>query len=123
MRLKSSAALPWTVELLLLSEVIAELKLQVVGVLKASVGELLPATRGGLVAAAGEAFTRRHSLCCGHRGCRKRGLPPSLRFLGRHRRVPGSDGGERDAQIVATAREAVAASGVSLRTLCRWGCW
>ena len=39
--------------------------------------------RGGIVATAGEAFTRRHSLCCGRRGCRKRALPPSLRFLGR----------------------------------------
>lgn len=39
--------------------------------------------RGGAIASAGEAFTLRHSLCCGRRGCRKRTLPPSLRFLGR----------------------------------------
>ena len=39
--------------------------------------------RGGLMAPAGEAFSLRHSLCCGRRGCRKRTLPPSLRFLGR----------------------------------------
>ena len=39
--------------------------------------------RGGQLAEAGEAFTLRHSLCCGREGCRKRALPPSLRFLGR----------------------------------------
>src|SRR4051794_40995532 len=37
--------------------------------------------RGGALAAAGEVFALRHSLCCGH--CRRRKLPPSLRFLGR----------------------------------------
>ncbi len=39
--------------------------------------------RGGLIAGAGEAFSMRHSLGCGREGCRKRALPPSLRFLGR----------------------------------------
>jgi hypothetical protein len=39
--------------------------------------------RGGNVAEVGEAFRLRHSLCCGREGCRKRALPPSLRFLGR----------------------------------------
>src|SRR5688500_8109613 len=39
--------------------------------------------RGGLISEAGEAFTLRYSLCCGRRGCRKRSLPPSVRFLGR----------------------------------------
>jgi hypothetical protein len=39
--------------------------------------------RGGLIAAAGEAFVLRFSLCCGRHGCRKRATPPSLRFLGR----------------------------------------
>jgi hypothetical protein len=38
---------------------------------------------GGLAAVAGDAFALRHSLCCGRRGCRRRVLPPSLRFLGR----------------------------------------
>jgi hypothetical protein len=38
--------------------------------------------RGGSIATAGEAFTKRASLCCGREGCRKRSLPPSLRFLG-----------------------------------------
>ncbi len=39
--------------------------------------------RGAEIAGAGEAFKLRHSLCCGRRGCRRRALPPSLRFLGR----------------------------------------
>jgi hypothetical protein len=80
--------------------------------------------RGGLVAAAGEAFTRRHSLCCGRRGCRKRALPPSLRFLGRRVYLEAVVVlASVMAQIVATTREAVEASGVPLRTLGRWGCW
>lgn len=39
--------------------------------------------RGAVVAVAGEAFSRRFSLCCGREGCRKRAMPPSVRFLGR----------------------------------------
>lgn len=37
--------------------------------------------RGGLFALAGEALNKRFSLCCGW--CRRRCLPPSVRFLGR----------------------------------------
>lgn len=80
--------------------------------------------RGGLMATAGEAFTRRHSLCCGRRGCRKRALPPSLRFLGRRVYLEVIVVlASVMAQILATSREAVAASGVPWRTLGRWGCW
>jgi hypothetical protein len=80
--------------------------------------------RGGLIATEGEAFTRRHSLCCGRRGCRKRSLPPSLRFLGRRVYLEVVVVlASVMAQIVAAAREAVAASGVPMRTLHRWGCW
>jgi hypothetical protein len=39
--------------------------------------------RGGLIAAEGQDFVRRFSLCCAEDGCRKRATPPSLRFLGR----------------------------------------
>lgn len=39
--------------------------------------------RGGYVAAAGERFERRLSLCCAQDGCRHRLTPPSLVFLGR----------------------------------------
>jgi hypothetical protein len=80
--------------------------------------------RGGLIATAGEEFTRRHSLCCGRRGCRKRALPPSLRFLGRRVYLEVVVVlASVMAQIMTTARAAVTASGVPLRTLRRWGCW
>jgi hypothetical protein len=80
--------------------------------------------RGGLIATAGEAFTRRHSLCCGRRGCRKRTLPPSLRFLGRRVYLEGVVVlASVLAQVIAGARAAVAASGVPWRTLGRWGSW
>jgi hypothetical protein len=39
--------------------------------------------RGGLVAIAAEAFTRRFSLCCGRDGCRHRATPPSAWTLAR----------------------------------------
>jgi len=39
--------------------------------------------RGGLIAPKGETSVTRFSLCCGREGCRKRALPPSVRFLGR----------------------------------------
>ena len=32
--------------------------------------------RGGTIAVAAEAFTRRFSLCCGRDGCRRRATPP-----------------------------------------------
>jgi hypothetical protein len=80
--------------------------------------------RGGSIATAGEAFTRRHSLCCGRRGCRKRALPPSLRFLGRRVYLEVVVVlASVMAQVLATARGAAAASGVPWRTLRRWGCW
>jgi hypothetical protein len=46
-------------------------------------GDYVRKPRGALVVPAGEAFARRFSLCCGREGCRKRALPPSVRFLGR----------------------------------------
>jgi len=80
--------------------------------------------RGGIVATAGEAFTRRHSLCCGRRGCRKRALPPSLRFLGRRVYLEVVVVlASVMVQVMATASAATAASGVPLRTLRRWGGW
>lgn len=80
--------------------------------------------RGGLIGVLGEAFTRRHSLCCGRRGCRKRSLPPSLRFLGRRVYLEAVVVlGSVLAQVMATLREASRASGVPGRTLRRWGSW
>jgi hypothetical protein len=80
--------------------------------------------RGALVAAAGEAHTLRHSLCCGRRGCRKRALPPSVRFLGRRVYlgavvVLASAVAQALSRISAAAR----AVGVPWRTLRRWGAW
>ena len=80
--------------------------------------------RGGLVAVAGEAFTLRHSLCCGREGCRRRALPPSLRFLGRRVYLEAVVVlASVFAQTMATVRAAVSASGVPRRTLRRWGTW
>jgi hypothetical protein len=80
--------------------------------------------RGGTIGAAGEEFTRRHSLCCGRRGCRKRALPPSLRFLGRRVYLEVVVVlASVMVQVMATARAAEEASGVPLRTLRRWGSW
>jgi hypothetical protein len=80
--------------------------------------------RGGLLAEAGEAFTLRHSLCCGRRGCRRRALPPSLRFLGR-RVYLGAVVllASVVAQLAAALHAARAATGVTGRTLRRWGAW
>jgi len=47
------------------------------------VGNYRRKPRGSWCASAAEAFRVRYSLCCGRQGCRKRVLPPSLRFLGR----------------------------------------
>lgn len=80
--------------------------------------------RGGLIAPGGEAFCLRHSLCCGRRGCRKRALPPSLRFLGRRVYLEVVVVlASVLAQAMATIGAAAAASGVPWRTLRRWGAW
>lgn len=80
--------------------------------------------RGALIAPGGEAFSLRHSLCCGRRGCRKRALPPSLRFLGRRVYLEVVVVlASVLAQTMATIGAATAASGVTWRTLRRWGTW
>lgn len=76
--------------------------------------------RGGLFAAAGEAFARRHSLCCGH--CRRRALPPSVRFLGR-RVYLGAAVIVAAAVMVLRAAAAAVETGVPARTLKRWRGW
>jgi hypothetical protein len=45
-------------------------------------GNYLRKPRGGRIAA-DQVEAIRFSLCCGQRGCRRRALPPSVRFLGR----------------------------------------
>ena len=78
--------------------------------------------RGGLLAGAGEAFRTRYSLCCGW--CRKRALPPSLRFLGRRVYLEAVVLlATVVAQAASTLKEARAVTAVPGRTLRRWGAW
>ena len=80
--------------------------------------------RGALIAIAGEPFSRRFSLCCGRRGCRKRATPPSLRFLGRRVYLEAVvllvSGAGRFARVL---RDVGKQSGVPVRTLRRWLGW
>ena len=81
-------------------------------------------SRGGHLAAAGEAFGLRHSLCCGREGCRRRTLPPSLRFLGRRVYLEAVVLlASMAAQVLVTLRAARSATGVPVRTLRRWATW
>ena len=80
--------------------------------------------RGGLLAAGGEAFTRRLSLCCGWQGCRRRATPPSVRFLGRRVYVGAAVIlASMAAQALATPREVKRATGIPARTVNRWRAW
>jgi len=80
--------------------------------------------RGARLAEGAEAFALRYSLCCGREGCRRRTLPPSLRFLGRRVYVEAVV----LVAIVVTLlleseRAASDAMAVPVRTLKRWGVW
>jgi hypothetical protein len=80
--------------------------------------------RGGLLASAGEEYTLRFGLCCGRRGCRRRALPPSLRFLGRRVYLEAVVlFASAWAQVATTLNALKAQTGVSVRTLGRWLCW
>jgi len=80
--------------------------------------------RGGLVAVAGEAFRQRYSLCCGQVGCRKRALPPSVRFLGRKVYLEAVIlVACVYAQMVGALAQARRALAVPVRTLKRWTHW
>jgi hypothetical protein len=80
--------------------------------------------RGARTAEAAEAFVLRYSLCCGREGCRRRTLPPSLRFLGRRVYV---EAGVLVASVVSLLLGSVKAASdavmVPVRTLKRWGAW
>lgn len=80
--------------------------------------------RGGLMAAAGEEFLTRFSLCCGCEGCRRRATPPSVRFLGR-RVYLGAVVLVACviAQALETAEAIWKATGVPARTTRRWRDW
>jgi hypothetical protein len=79
--------------------------------------------RGGEIVVIGESALR-HSLCCGREGCRKRALPPSLRFLGR--RVY-AEAVVLLASALALVRPTLGqvreATSVPRRTLRRWLAW
>jgi hypothetical protein len=80
--------------------------------------------RGGLLAATGEDFVVRFSLCCGREGCRKRATPPSMRFLGR-RVYLGAVVilASMLARLLANAGEVQRVTGVPARTTQRWLGW
>lgn len=75
--------------------------------------------RGGHLGGAGEAFRLRH---CGREGCRKRALPPSLRFLGRRVYLEAIVllASALALESLCLAREI---TGVPARTLRRWHGW
>lgn len=80
--------------------------------------------RGGALAPAAEAWTRRLSLCCAREGCRRRATPPSVRFFGR--RVYAEVVvilASTMAIATAGARALREASGVPVRTIRRWSAW
>jgi hypothetical protein len=80
--------------------------------------------RGAKVAEVGDCYWKRHSLCCGKRGCRKRVLPPSLRFLGRRVYLEVVVVlASVFVQVLASFRKAAEATDVPLRTLRRWRDW
>jgi hypothetical protein len=80
--------------------------------------------RGAEIAGAAEAFTLRHSLCCGVAGCRRRSLPPSLRFLGRRVYVEAVVlVASAFALLVPALSRARRLTGVPCRTLRRWATW
>lgn len=80
--------------------------------------------RGAKMAEASEGFGLRYSLCCGREGCRRRVLPPSLRFLGRRVYVEAV---VLVASVVALLLGAVGTASkvteVPARTLKRWAVW
>jgi hypothetical protein len=80
--------------------------------------------RGARIAAEGEAYVTRFSLCCDREGCRKRATPPSLRFLGR-RVYLGVVVlvASLFAQMRTSRAELRQLTGVPTRTTCRWLGW
>lgn len=87
-------------------------------------GNYLRKPRGALLASGGEQYSLRYSLCCGWRDCRRRVLPPSLRFLGRRVYLEVVVlFATVVLQLVAVFRNATVATGVPARTLRRWAAW
>lgn len=87
-------------------------------------GDYARKPRGGWVAAAGETFTSRFSLCCGREGCRRRSTPPSVRFLGRRVYVGVAVVvASAIAVLVTGAAEIRRKTGIAARTVRRWRAW
>jgi hypothetical protein len=77
--------------------------------------------RGGLLWRAGETWQMRYGLCCGRRDCRRRQLPPSLRFLGRRVYLEVAVVlASACVQAAAAVKDASKVTGVPARTLLRW---
>lgn len=80
--------------------------------------------RFGCLAPAGVGFERRYSLCCGWDGCRRRAMPPSVRFLGRRVYVGAVVIiASAIALAAATAGAIRRATGIAARTTQRWLGW
>jgi hypothetical protein len=79
--------------------------------------------RGGVIAAAAEAFVRRFSLCCGREGCRRRATPPSVRFLGRRVYAGAAVLIASVVTLALAASAARRATGIASRTTRRWLRW
>ena len=80
----------------------------------------------GMPAKLGAEHTVRRSLCCAAEGCRRRSMPPSVRFLGRRVYVGAAILGITALRAGARrgeARTLRAWLGVSARTLARWRRW
>ena len=87
-------------------------------------GDYLRKPRGALMAEVGDSVVRRHSLCCGRRGCRKRALPPSLRFLGRRVYLEAVVVlASVFVQLLGRIRDVATGTGVPNWTLRRWRAW
>jgi len=87
-------------------------------------GDYVRKPRGGWLASEGETPAIRRSLCCGRPGCRKRALPPSVRFLGR--RVYWEAVvllASVRVLVMGAGKQAERATGVPRRTLKRWRAW
>lgn len=70
--------------------------------------------RGAEIAAFGESWTRRFSLCCARDGCRSRATPPSVRFFGRRIYL---------GVVVLVTPMVLLTSTVPRRTIRRWLRW
>lgn len=77
----------------------------------------------GLVGLAMEVYSRRISLCCGRRGCRRRATPPSVRFLGRRVYLSVAVLLASALLCLEVAKEVRRAQEIPRRTVRRWVSW